>query len=756
MFLRSDASSFGPARSARHPNLVRVLLAILTWGALADIARGIAISGYSSAANDRFASGYTSNPVTAPVPNTNPLFIGLGFNWSGVGWDNTNLTKSFGMISPRHFLVATHYGGASSICFLGANGQLYSATQQSVRGTGAGPASDVSLGTLTADIPASAQVAYYPVLDLAPALSLTNYAAYVGQNLLVYGRTGSVGSNKTSSLALFAPGYAITSNASPVAYQIGDSGSPLFIPWASPSGASTLTLLGAAWAVDNASAPTVNFHSFLPDTGAATQLNLLMAEEGYALRWVGTPTSTWKGSSSSQFNRTTNWTPSQIPADAYVAFSGTSTIRRSLSLGANQSLRGLVFKTAAGVNGFTFAAGNTLTIGRGGILNLDADSPQTFQCDIALADAQWWDSGDGGVTLTGAVNNNGYLLVIDGRAGTVFSGVVSGSGGLAKEGYGTLTLGANNSFGGALFVHNGTVNLTGSAGNSYAGGTIVSSGTLLANNLTGSATGTGPVTVAAGAALSGSGTLAPSGANDITINGCLSPGDNLTAATLQFAFTTGRLLFADSASLVFNAGDTSDLLQFSNGQVALGGTLQIVQGAGFSAFRSYPVFSGLSAAPAGTFGSVSGVPAGFSPAFSFSAGVYSLSFAPTTFATWQQAHFTSAEIAAGKADDLADPDGDEIPNLMEYALGLDPHSASRAGIPVVDASGAYLTLTVSKNPNATDVIYSVETTGDLTNANGWSSATTTVLVDNATTLVVRDNTAIGSAPARFIRLRVTR
>ena len=93
---------------------------------------------------------------------------------------------------------------------------------------------------------------------------------------------------------------------------------------------------------------------------------------------------------------------------------------------------------------------------------------------------------------------------------------------------------------------------------------------------------------------------------------------------------------------------------------------------------------------------------------------------------------------------------------MEYALGLDPHSASRAGIPVVDASGAYLTLTVSKNPNATDVIYSVETTGDLTNANGWSSATTTVLVDNATTLVVRDNTAIGSAPARFIRLRVTR
>lgn len=43
-----------------------------------------------------------------------------------------------------------------------------------------------------------------------------------------------------------------------------------------------------------------------------------------------------------------------------------------------------------------------------------------------------------------------------------------------------------------------------------------------------------------------------------------------------------------------------------------------------------------------------------------------------TYESWQTAHFTPEEISEGAADDLADPDGDGLSNLLEYALGIDP------------------------------------------------------------------------------------
>ena len=101
-----------------------------------------------------------------------------------------------------------------------------------------------------------------------------------------------------------------------------------------------------------------------------------------------------------------------------------------------------------------------------------------------------------------------------------------------------------------------------------------------------------------------------------------------------------------------------------------------------------------------------------------------------------------------------DPDKDGVPNLLEYALNLSPSAATPLHQRIVNDldSNQYLRLTITRNPNATDLIYSVEASSDLTN---WSSAPTLILQNTSTTLQVRDTQPMTSANRRFMRLRVT-
>lgn len=85
--------------------------------------------------------------------------------------------------------------------------------------------------------------------------------------------------------------------------------------------------------------------------------------------------------------------------------------------------------------------------------------------------------------------------------------------------------------------------------NSYAGGTIVSAGTLDVSNTTGSGTGTGALTVAAGATLSGSGVISPNDGKNIVVNGTLSPGalGALTGTNLEINLTGASTLALNGA-----------------------------------------------------------------------------------------------------------------------------------------------------------------------------------------------------------------
>ena len=124
---------------------------------------------------------------------------------------------------------------------------------------------------------------------------------------------------------------------------------------------------------------------------------------------------------------------------------------------------------------------------------------------------------------------------------------------------------------------------------------------------------------------------------------------------------------------------------------------------------------------------------------------------------WRNTHFNSPD-ATGAAADTADPDGDRLPNLVEYGLGLQPLLADGAGALTsqwFDAAGArYLSLRVARDQQHSDLLYSVEASSDLFS---WSAAGTAILADTPTLLHVRDLTPTDAAPGgrRFLRLRIT-
>jgi fibronectin type 3 domain-containing protein len=126
-----------------------------------------------------------------------------------------------------------------------------------------------------------------------------------------------------------------------------------------------------------------------------------------------------------------------------------------------------------------------------------------------------------------------------------------------------------------------------------------------------------------------------------------------------------------------------------------------------------------------------------------------ISVAPITGGqAWRLARFgTIANI--GIAADLADPDGDGVPNLVEYALGTNPASAQSVSLPSVslltDPSPA-LQITFSRIADPA-LTYTVQGSGDLvTWSNIWNSTGV------AGPVTVTDT--LPATPHRFLRLRV--
>jgi DNA/RNA endonuclease G (NUC1) len=126
--------------------------------------------------------------------------------------------------------------------------------------------------------------------------------------------------------------------------------------------------------------------------------------------------------------------------------------------------------------------------------------------------------------------------------------------------------------------------------------------------------------------------------------------------------------------------------------------------------------------------------------------------APTPIQSWRQQWFGTV-ANSGAAADTAIASSDNMPNLLKYAYGLDPLVPTNEPM-VADITTGYLRVTLPKNPNATDISFQVQVTGDLTQP--WTTNGTTIDQNTATLLQVHDNTAIGTAVGgRFMRLEVS-
>ena len=538
------------SRTARWAALVAVV------GVVGHLPRATAldVTGYAPTVNDRFSSGF---PL-APVPNTSGSFVGQAYDWSGVAWSTTiyaaSSYKGFAMLSPRHFLTAQHYengGLLTSAVRLRTNaGTIVSQTNQGIDNLGYGPvftnqgvtAPDLALGTLAASIAAPSAVARYGVLDLYPSSSSTQYSLYNNLPVVAYGRGATTnGSPRAAATTVNQTGFITTATqtvirtltAGPGSVQLveGDSGSPLLTGWTNPNGGQELAVLGLNSAVDS----TYNYMSFLAVPGAMANANAVMTADGYALRVVGNSSATWQGGSGGpptedDLSRAANWSSNSIPSDLYVLFSGTTATVRAVDVNAATNLRGLSFKaTGTSGDGFSFSGASTLTIGRGGVTNYDADR-QTISAALTLGDDQYWDVGSGGVTA-GAIATNGNLLEIAGSGTARITGVVSGSGGIALTGS-RLELTGASTYTGATWVHAGLLIVSGSA--SASSGVTVDASAMLG--------GTGLV-----AAIGGAGTVAP-GASP----GILTAPSVDVSAGLDFAFE-----FTGTGSPAYGTGTAS-------------------------------------------------------------------------------------------------------------------------------------------------------------------------------------------------------
>lgn len=138
------------------------------------------------------------------------------------------------------------------------------------------------------------------------------------------------------------------------------------------------------------------------------------------------------------------------------------------------------------------------------------------------------------------------------------------------------------------------------------------------------------------------------------------------------------------------------------------------------------------------------------------ASVVDRSFTVTAagFSSWQTSNFTVEELAnPGVSGPNAVYGQDGLPNLVKYALGLNPKVNATSGLPEAGATATDWTYTYTKPASVTDVTLTVETSTNLT---AWTtSGVTLTLVSTVSGVETwQAKLPLSSATNAYFRLKV--
>ncbi len=228
------------------------------------------------------------------------------------------------------------------------------------------------------------------------------------------------------------------------------------------------------------------------------------------------------------------------------AFGGGTVAEGILNLQGNVDVGNITVNNGAAVElqgNVTIDAG-TLSIqgvgpsGAGALRNISGNN--TWNGPVTLAAASTIGSTAGTLTITGNINNGGFLLTASGPGNTTFAGtgVLSGAGGLTKVDAGTLTLSGSgvNNYSGATNVNGGILNIRKASALGPSAGTGTSVATAAVLQVQGGLTfNTEPLT------LNGAGIGATGALRNITGNN-IWPGNISLASPSTVGTNTGTLL----------------------------------------------------------------------------------------------------------------------------------------------------------------------------------------------------------------------
>lgn len=251
--------------------------------------------------------------------------------------------------------------------------------------------------------------------------------------------------------------------------------------------------------------------------------------------------------------------------------------------------------------------------------------------------------------------------------------------------------------------------------------------------------------------------------NRLTNSGVLNIGAGAGISPLQWSFTqigSGRLNLEIGGTNP--AAPQFDQLNIS-GDANLAGTLGVSLINGFAPLANTPFPVLTFGSRGGTFDSVDSPGSIWGRQYNANNLTLVAKTYPTASEEWVGYFFTDPD--SPDAQRFADPDHDGLPNLLEYALGRDPHAGDGSGTAagtVVVSGETYLTLTFTRpagDAALTDVTYAGERSAGLL-AGGWAAAgvVTHSIVpvpgEPQETVTLRSIHPVGEADKEFLHLKI--